>query len=403
MKLLASLILATEKKRKNRGLMAALFMALLFAAGICETESVRAEAEETIRIGIESGELDYNTSFHILNENLRHLEKLANVEFVRPNTKMRGDSNEHSIYNVENLIEQNVQGVLFSPATDQILPAICRLCEEKEVYWGIYFRSILDKKIEKLCKASPYYIGNTYENEVQGAYDLAKSVLEKGYRKFALLSEPKWNNSCRLREEGFQRALMEYEDAELVVEARGMNSLSDVEENTKSILQAYPNLDCIFLAGTQNAGGAQRVLQSIQAVRRTNRVSLIAIDFSDTLAGDFQTGILKSAYGLLQLTEDPYYLAIKMINTLKGYPLEERSTSHCIEGVLITSQEQAEKLSCVIEDRSLLFFEDDFIESTLFKWNNPSLNEQKFQEIIDENYLFHLNGSSGNVSMMAEP
>ena len=130
---------------------------------------------------------------------------------------------------------------------------------------------------------------------------------------------------------------------------------------------------------------------------------MVAVDFSDTLASDFQTGILKSAYGLLQLTEDPYYLAIKMINTLKGYPLEETSTSHCIEGVLITSQEQAEKLSCVIEDRSLLFFEDDFIENTLFKWNNPSLNSQKFQEIIDENYLFHLNGSSGNVSMMAEP
>ena len=146
---------------------------------------------------------------------------------------------------------------------------------------------------------------------------------KKGYRKFAVLSEAKWDNTCRLREEGFQKALMEYPDAQILTEARSMHTTSDIKENIKSIMQAYPDLDCFFLAGTKTIGGTEQVLTTIQAMRSTSRISLIAIDFSDKIVDDFHTGILKSAYGTMQLSLDPYYLAILMINTLKGYPLED--------------------------------------------------------------------------------
>ncbi|MDO4275184.1 MAG: substrate-binding domain-containing protein [Eubacteriales bacterium] len=379
---------------------------LLLCLCICAFPAdIHADDREAppIRIGLEFLESDYNTSFHILNENLKHLEKLANVEFVRPDNKYSGTINEQSIYNVEDMLAQDVDGILFAPTADRVLPAICRMCEEAEVYWGIYMRGITDKDIEEFCKASPYYIGNTYENEEEGAYELAKSVLEKGYRRFALLSESKSDNTCRQREVGFQKALMEYPDAQIVAEARNMRSYSDIEQNTKSIIQAYPDLDCFFLAGTKTLGGTNQVLKTIQAVRSTERISLVAFDFSDKIVEDFQTGILKSSYGLMQLSMDPYYLAIKMINTLKGCPLESKSTSHYVEGILITSEEQARELSPKIEDRSLLYFSDDFVRDMLFKWNNPKLDEESFQQIINDNRLLQLAKSNGNVNTTEEP
>ena len=145
------------------------------------------------------------------------------------------------------------------------------------------------------------------------------------------------------------------------------------------------------------------MLTTIQAMRSTSRISLIAIDFSDKIVDDFHTGILKSAYGTMQLSLDPYYLAILMINTLKGYPLEESNTSYCIPGALITSEEQARELSPVIEDRSLLYFPDDYIQDTLFKWNNPNLDGTQFQKIIDANQFLESSVSSGNVSTIVEP
>ncbi len=382
------------------------FFFFLFTIFLFHTPSQVFASDRTdspIRIGLEFREADYNTSFHILNENLKHLEKLANVEFIRADYRNFGTSNEQSIYNIEYFISQNVDGILFAPTTDQVLPTICRMCEDAKVYWGIYLRSITDEDIEKFCQDSPYYIGNTYENEEESAYQLAKSVLEKGYRKFAILSESKWDNTCRLREAGFQKALMEYPDAQILAEARTMHTDSDIETNIKSIIQAYPDLDCFFLAGTRSIGGSHQVLTAIQAMRSTSRISLIAIDFTDKLVDDFHSGILKSAYGIMHLSLDPYYLSLKMINTLKGYPLEETSTSHCIPGVLITSEEQAKELSPVIEDRSLLYFPDDYIQNTLFKWNNPNLDEALFQQIIDENQFLESSISSGSDSTIVEP
>ena len=382
------------------------FFFFLFTIFLFHTPSQVFASDRTdspIRIGLEFREADYNTSFHILNENLKHLEKLANVKFIRADYRNSGTSNEQSIYNIEYFISQGVDGILFAPTTDQVLPTICRMCEDAKVYWGIYLRSITDEDIEKFCQNSPYYIGNTYENEEESAYQLAKSVLEKGYRKFAILSESKWDNTCRLREAGFQKALMEYPDAQILTEARTMHTDSDIETNIKSIIQAYPDLDCFFLAGTRSIGGSHQVLTAIQAMRSTSRISLIAIDFTDKIVEDFHSGILKSAYGIMHLSLDPYYLSLKMINTLKGYPLEETSTSHCIPGVLITSEEQAKELSPVIEDRSLLYFPDDYVQNTLFKWNNPDLDEALFQQIIDENQFLESSISSGSDSTIVEP
>ncbi len=384
------------------------FIKFLFLFLLCtgaSSMSIYASGESTppIRIGLELGESDYNTSFHIFNENLKHLEKLANVEFVRADTLNSGTTKEQSIYNVENLLSKNVDGILFTPTSDQILPSICRMCEDAEVYWGIYWRSITSKDIEALCQASPYYIGNTYENEEKAAYELAKFALEKGYHKFALLSESKSDNTCRQREAGFQKALVEYPDAQIIAEARNMGSFTDIESNMKSLVEAYPDLDCFFLAGTKTISGSEQVLHTIQTLCGEEQVGLVAFDFSDNLVEDFQTGILKSASGLIQLSLDPYYLSIKMINTLKGYPLEERSTSHYIDGILISSEKQAKELSPVIEDRSLLFFSDDFVQSTLFKWNNPELNEETFQQIINQNQMLQLSESNGNVNITAEP
>ena len=182
-----------------------------------------------------------------------------------------------------------------------------------------------------------------------------------------------------------------------------MHSFTDIETNIKSLVEAYPDLDCFFLAGTKTISGSEQVLHTIQALCSAERVGLVAFDFSDNLVEDFQTGILKSSYGLIQLSLDPYYLSIKMINTLKGYPLEKQITSHYIDGILISSEKQAKELSPVIEDRSLLFFSDNFVQSTLFKWNNPELNEEIFQQIINQNQMLQLSDSNGNVSITAEP
>ena len=138
---------------KFRSFIKFLFLFLLCTGTSSISIYASGESKPPIRIGLELEESDYNTSFHIFNENLRHLEKLANIEFVRTDRLNSGTTKEQSIYNVENLLSKNVDGILFTPTSDQVLPAICRMCEDAGVYWGIYWRSITNKDIESLCKA----------------------------------------------------------------------------------------------------------------------------------------------------------------------------------------------------------------------------------------------------------
>ena len=82
-----------------------LVLFLIFALFRVPAEALgQTRTEAPLRIGLEFREADDNTSFHILNENLKHLEKLANVEFIRADQNDSGTSSEQSVYNIEYLL-----------------------------------------------------------------------------------------------------------------------------------------------------------------------------------------------------------------------------------------------------------------------------------------------------------
>lgn len=342
-------------------------------------------AEKEYHIGGIISTTQENNTFYTLGKNLKVLEELSGVVFDEGVSTRLASPTDVTINDIRQMIDNGMDGILFSPSSDQILPTICRMCEEAGVYWGIYFRSIKDEEIRQLCEASPYYVGNTYEDEENIAYELTKTILTEDYHKIAIISEAEWDTTCGDREKGIQRAINEVEDVEIVAEVRQMSSLEDVRESVKSLLLGYPELDCIYLVGCSVINSPGEICETIEEEKGDRDIHLVTIDFSHHLTQDFESGILQAAYGLTQLSLDPYYMAVKMVNAVKGYPLEDHSTSHCVGGVMITSLEEAQELSDVIENWNLLYFSEEYVENNLLKWNNPSLNAEELQTIIDAN------------------
>lgn len=356
--------------------------AAVFLMAVFLLFAVKAKAEEkTLRIAINaSGEV-----FFDLKKNMGILEEIASVEILWNESEERGSTADSIIYFVQDAIEQGVDGILLCPPNDQVLSIICRMCGEAQVYWGIYFRSIANDNIRLICENSPYYIGNVYEDEEENAYALAETILEKGYRKIALLSEAKWDTTCMAREEGINRALEEYPDAEIVAEGRDFRSEEDVASMTESILEAYPEVDCIYLVGSTVRNGSKIILDTIRETRGGEGVGLATIDFSQSLTEDFESGILKAAYGVPQFSIDAYYMAVAMVNQLKGYPLSEHAESYRVPGILVDSAALAEEISDATENPDHLYFTEEEVERLLLKWNNPTLDAAVFQDLIDEN------------------
>ena len=129
----------------------------------CPVSVVAATNEDILRIGGIDYSSQQNNTFYVLEQNLKVLEELAGVSFEASSPNQVFSTNETYISYVEQMIRDGMDGILICPTTDQVLPAICRMCEEAEMYWGNYFREIKDDEIRRLCESSPYYIGNTYE------------------------------------------------------------------------------------------------------------------------------------------------------------------------------------------------------------------------------------------------
>ena len=112
---------------------------LIFAPFRVPAEALGQTRTETpLRIGLEFREADDNTSFHILNENLKHLEKLANVEFIRADQNDSGTSSEQSIYNIEylwmasSLLQQQIR--FFLPYVE---------CVKRQKFTGAFILEVL--------------------------------------------------------------------------------------------------------------------------------------------------------------------------------------------------------------------------------------------------------------------
>ena len=114
-------------------------------------------------------------------------------------------------------------------------------------------------------------------------------------------------------------------------------------------------------------------------------MGLATIDFSQSLTEDFESGILKAAYGVPQFSIDAYYMAVAMVNQLKGYPLSEHAESYRVPGILVDSAALAEEISDATENPDHLYFTEEEVERLLLKWNNPTLDAAVFQDLIDEN------------------
>lgn len=367
-----------QNDRINRNIRNA---AMICLAVLCLVSGTANAKEDEICIGISASP----EVFPALYTNMEILSELSSVEIAWNQSEDRNSTADSILYYVQEEIEKGTDGILICPPNDQVLPMICRMCEEANVYWGIYFRSIMDENIRAVCEASPYYIGNAYEDEETNAYLLTKKMLEQGYRKIALLSEAKWDTTCTAREKGINRALEETDGAEIVVEARDIRSEEDAAAMTRSILDAYPEVDCVYLAGSTIRKAPEIILDTILEERKDGSVGLVTIDFSQSLTEDFESGVLKAAFGVPQFSIDAYYMAVSMINTLKGFPLSEDAESYCVPGLLVESKEQAEEIADATENPDHLFFAEEEVETLLFKWNNPALNAEEFQRIIEEN------------------
>lgn len=320
------------------------------------------------------------TSFEIMRTNMDILQEETNGQIINAPSDLTPDG---VLSFVESQIAAGISGIIICPPSDSVLPTVTQLCEEAGVYWGITLRNISDPEIKALVEASPYYVGNCYEDEQEAGYDCGKWMGEQGYKKIAIISQAKGDTTCDAREVGLASACEEY-GIEIVGESRGHTQASDATVATESFLAANPELDAIFYIGSAATGAHEATVSAIQNAGRADEVKMVTIDFPNEMVANFESGVQVYAYATACLSFDPYITIIKVVNAIQGTPIGDdvTFTSNTVGMFAIDNVETAKEYQSVTGNPDYKFFDDEGLRQ-LFKWNNPDLNQDTLQEILD--------------------
>lgn len=270
------------------------------------------------------------------------------------------------------------KALVFGPAADSVIPIIQKKCEAAGIYFGIAFRSILDDNIRAAAEASKYYVGNCYENEEQTAYNLMKTINEKGIKNIAVISTPKGDTTGDLRDKGVAKACTEF-GMTVVAEARDMAQAADGGAATESFLAAYKDLDAIVILGTRAAGVHDAVIKALKDSE--SKVKLAYIDFQAGMTDAFNDGVLIAAAGLPHWGFDPFMASVKTFNAAMGSPINDKCFATPIGSLIITDAASSQKYDTAFASETAAYFPDDHMINTLVKANNPQLDQKAFDEI----------------------
>lgn len=311
-------------------------------------------------------------------DNVTELVETAGGSLLVENAALTPEGN---IQAYERLIAAGVDALAVIPAADSVLPRIKEMCEEAQIPWSIYFRSILDEDIKKEIEESPYYLGNTYEDEYQAGYQLTKKMGEAGCKNIVLFSTALGDTTGQQREAGMNDACEEF-GMQVVNEFRAVAQASDATQSMESVLTTHPEVDGIFISAGTLTPGILPALTSLLDEYNRKDVKITVIDFPQGLQDAFAEGYMLAACGGHNIT-DPLYSASLLINAIKDTKLSEKPESIRINQMILDSEEDVVDYFKYCESGMSTYTPDEAKE-LFFKFENPDITIDSFKKAAED-------------------
>lgn len=283
----------------------------------------------------------------------------------------------------EKLISQGVDGLILIPTSDSIAPKLQKMCEDAKIPFVFPYRFIVDPKIKASVEASPYYVGNSMENDEDFAYEAIKRLAGKGVKNLAILGLPKGDISGDRRDMGINKAAKEF-GVKILAETRGLAQGSDATKAVESFIAAYPEMDGIFIVGAAITPGIlQGTTKALDMHGKAGKVKVGMIDFTAGMADEFNKGYLTLAAGG-NMVADPTLTSIMLINKIKGTPLSDKPFTIYVNVMFLESAQQANDYFKYVEGDVPPFSKEE-MQKGMFKFNDSSITAENIKKIA-QNY-----------------
>lgn len=288
-------------KNKIKKIIALLLVSLTLTA--CGGKG--SSADEKKKIGFSISTLN-NPFFVTMRESAQKIADENNVELIMLDAN---DNTAKQLNDVEDLVQQKVDVLIVNPTDSDAIVTAVESANEANIPVIAIDRSANGGKITSYIASD-----NIYGGKIAGEY-IAEAIGETG--KVIELEGIAGTSPTRDRGKGFNDAIAEYKDIEVIARQTANFDRSEGLTVMENLLQAHSEIDAVFAHNDEMALGA---LEAIQASGRD--IIVVGFDATDDARVAIENGSLAATVeeqaGLMG--ETGIKIAVKIIN---GESVEE--------------------------------------------------------------------------------
>lgn len=345
--------------------------------GATPAENTEGTDPAPYKIGFPWATASTDPTFVSIVSNVRAAVESAGGELVLVESDLTADS---LIDNVADLISRGVDGIVFMPASDSMLPTVNQMCSEAGVYYSTMFRVINDEAIREEIHSSEYFAGGCYEDDEVCADNITKTMVELGVENLCVINIAKGDTSSDLRDKGVEKAVADT-GINLLNTTYGITVQTDMTKTIESYIAAYPEMDGILMAGTYCDAALPTIEKALSDHGIAGDIIVGRIDFDFTMGEYLENGSFHVAYGGQQQI-DPLLSTVILVNAVIGTPITEEGPFILVTNYLeLTSKEDADNfLSYFLGDDAVFTAEE--IKNSMIKHYDDSLDVAAFEQIV---------------------
>lgn len=350
------------------------------AQGGAETSENTAEDNsnpEPFTIGFPWATSSTDPTFVSIITNVRAAVEAAGGELVVVESDLTADN---LINNISDLISRDVDGIMFMPASDSMLPTVNQMCSDAGVYYSTMFRVINDEDIRNEIYSSEYFAGGCNEDDEVCAYNITKSMVDEGVENLCVINIAKGDTSSDLRDKGIEKAVDET-GINLLNTTYGITVQTDMTRAIESYIAAYPEMDGILLAGTYCEAALPTIEKALSDHDLAGKIKVGRIDFDFTMGEYLENGTFDVAYGGQQQI-DPLLSTVILVNSVIGTPIVEDGPFNLVTNYLeLTTSEEADNFMTYFLGDTPVYTSEE-IKDNLIKFYDSSITEDTFKDTV---------------------
>lgn len=332
---------------------------------------------EPFKIGFPWDTANTDPTWISIYNNVKAAVESAGGELVNVVTDNSADG---LIDNISELISRDVDGILFMPASDSMLPAVDAMCADAGVYWGTMFRTISDDDIREAMYDSEWYAGGCNEDDETCSSNIVKSMADMGVTDLGVINIAKGDTSSDLRDKGAAEGAEEA-GVNILNTTYDISVTTDMTKTIESYIAAYPEMNGILVLGTYCGGAIPTIEKALADHDKAGDIKVGRIDFETTLGDYLKEGTFNVSYGGQQQI-DPLVSAVILVNKVIGTPIVEDGPTNIITPYLeLTTAEEADQFNEYFLGDDAVYTADE-IKDKMIKFYDPDIDMDYMNDLI---------------------